>query len=108
MSGPAGSESVRFTEPTRTDLHCHNCSHDFIAVIDYRVDGAHVIECPWCRHEHLRVVQGGVATEERWGSRDQRSGIKVGSDKVWKCEAAPIQTSSASHFLRQRWLEWDG
>ena len=107
MAGPAGSESVRFDEPTRTPLYCHNCTHDFIAMIDYRVDGAQVIECPWCRHEHCRVVNGGVATEERWSGRDQRAGIRVGPEKVWKSNGAPIQTSSASHFLRQRWLERD-
>lgn len=99
-------DQLTFSEPARTDMYCTECGRNFIALIDYRIDGAHVIECPWCRHEHCRVVSGGKVTEQRWESREQRK-MATPALKVWKSDAQPIQTSSASHFLRQRWLERD-
>lgn len=91
------------SETTRTDVHCHNCSKTFIAKIDFQLDGNHTIVCPYCGHEHCRVVEKGVITGERWDSK-YRTERKATTQKLWSNESKKIQTSSASHFLRERWL----
>jgi DNA-directed RNA polymerase subunit RPC12/RpoP len=93
-------------QPFRTDLYCHNCCKNFVAELDVSVDGDHVIECPYCAHEHCRVVKAGKVTEVRWETRAQRQNIiKVDRRSVWKAGDTPIQTSSASSFIRDRWLD---
>jgi len=91
----------------KTVMHCHDCHKEFVALIDYSVTGNYVIECAHCGHEHCRVIENGKITDERWSSR-------YGSDKdrdahrprrVWKSDSLPARTSSASEFIRQRWLE---
>lgn len=80
--------------PIRTDLYCHNCSKNFIAQLDFGVNGNHVVECPYCGHEHCREIRDGVVTNDRWSSRSQR--VDVEKRNVWKsapqqpltCEAA--------------------
>jgi len=90
----------------RTDLFCTNCNKAFIAQLDLSLDGNHVIECPYCGHEHCRVVKGGIVTGDRWDHREQR--IAVEGRCVWKSDSRPIQTSTASRFLRERWMSrWD-
>lgn len=88
----------------RTDLSCHQCGHTFIAQLDYGVDGNHIIECPYCGHEHCRFITGGKITEDRWSSRGQR--VDVEARNVWKSDVLPAQTSAASHFIRERWLNF--
>ena len=91
----------------KTEMNCTECAKDFVALLDYSVDGNHIIECAHCGHEHCRVIEEGKITDERWSS-------KYGSDKtrdstkprrVWKHNSLPIQVSSASEFMRQRWLD---
>lgn len=89
---------------TRTDMGCTECGKLFVAGLDMGVDGNHIIECPHCRHEHCRVVEGGRVTEDRWSSRHQR--VDVPSKSVWKSEKQPIITSTASAFIRDRWLNF--
>lgn len=88
----------------RTDLHCTQCSKGFVAVLDYDVDGNHVIECPWCGHEHCRVIERGRVTDERYDSRSQRPDVIVDARHVWKSDVLPARTSSASQFLSDIWL----
>ena len=94
-------------KPTRTDLHCHDCGKNFIAMLDYTIDGNHIIECPHCGHEHCRLIEKGKITEDRWSTRygndKSRDGIKA--RRVWKSTVLQAQTTAASEFLRQRWLE---
>lgn len=87
----------------RTDLYCHNCDKNFIAELDFDIDGNHVIECPHCGHEHCRVIKNGVITGDRWEGRND-SGVKVKKTRVWKHNVLQAKTSSASAFLRHRWL----
>lgn len=89
-------------EPVRTDMLCTECRKNFIAQLDMGVDGNHVMECPYCGHEHCRVVKNGAVTEERWDSREQRVDVNKGC--IWKAESDPIVTSMASAFIRERWL----
>jgi DNA-directed RNA polymerase subunit RPC12/RpoP len=101
------TDPLTFDRPTRTDMHCTECSKHFIALLDYAIDGNHIIECAHCGHEHCRVITKGKITEERWSSRygsdKTRDGIQA--RRVWKSNDLPAVTSSAAEFLRQRWLE---
>lgn len=90
------------SEVRRTDLYCTECSKNFIAQLDYSLDGNHVLECPYCAHEHCRVVKNGEVTDVRWESRAQR--IDVDKRCVWKSDSRPMQTTTAASFIRDAWL----
>lgn len=85
-------------------MYCTECSKRFIAKLDLGLDGNHVIECPWCGHEHCRVVKDGKVTEDRWSSRAQNT-HRVERRHVWKHDSLPAQTSSASWFIHEMWLD---
>lgn len=101
------TDHLAFDKETRTDLHCHECGKDFVALIDYSINGNHIAECPHCGHSHYRVIVDGKITEERWssayGADKNLDGIRA--RRVWKSGVMPAVTSSASEFMRQRWLE---
>ncbi len=101
------TDQLTFSKETTTVMDCHECHKQFVALLDYSVNGNHVIECAHCGHEHCRVIENGKITEDRWSSRygsdKDRDGIKA--RRVWKSNVLPAQTSSASEFIRQRWLE---
>jgi len=86
----------------RTDMECTECYKNFIAELDYSINGNHVIECPLCGHEHCRVIENGKITSDRWDSRKQRVNAKT--RRVWKDSVLQIKTSAASAFIRNRWL----
>lgn len=88
--------------PVRSDMHCTECGKNFVAQLDMALDGNHVIECPYCGHEHCRVVTLGKVTDDRWDSRRQR--IDVDKRCVWKADSQPIFTSTAAAFVREQWL----
>ncbi|MBT8196349.1 MAG: hypothetical protein KJO64_07965 [Bacteroidia bacterium] len=87
---------------TRTDMNCTNCSKNFIATIDFQLDGNHVILCPYCGHEHCRVVKKGKITGDRWDSRMQKR--ETSTQRLWTSDSKKIQTSSIGHFIRESWL----
>ena len=84
-----------------TFLSCTECSKSFVAKLDYEIDGNHIIECPWCGHEHCRVIIKGTVTDIRWDTRMQR--VDVGKRNVWKSSVIAAKTSSASQFLADLW-----
>lgn len=88
-------------------MNCTECSKQFVALLDYALNGNHIVECPHCGHEHCRVIVNGKITEDRWSSRygtdKDRDGIKA--RRVWKHDVLPMQATSASEFIRQRWLD---
>lgn len=88
--------------PVRTDLNCTECHKNFVAQLDFAVDGNHIVECPYCGHEHCRVIKNGVVTGERWETRMQR--VDVAKRCVWKSDSQPIFTSTAAAFIRDAWL----
>lgn len=90
------------TGVVRTDVYCTNCSKNFVARIDFDVNGNHIIECPLCAHEHCRVITNGVITGERWDSRYQRVDVKPRN--TWSHQSLPVTTSVACNFLRDRWI----
>lgn len=91
---------------TKTDMHCHMCGKDFIAIINFDLNGDHEIECPHCAHIHYRKVEAGKVTESRY-SYDSRPRVVSENEErnVWKAETKPIQTVSHAHqFMRDLWL----
>jgi len=104
---PKSLDPLVFDKPTRTTMDCHQCSKQFIALLDYRIEGNHVVECPNCGHEHCRVIKGGKVTDDRWDSRygSDKDRVGIRARKVWKSDSLPMSTSSASELIRQRWLE---
>jgi len=89
----------------KTDLYCHSCSRNFVALLDYRLDGNHKIECPHCRHTHYRVIKDGVVTGERF-DRDAGGTFDVTKRRIWKSSDNVLQceTTAASMFIRRSWL----
>lgn len=88
----------------RTEMHCHACNKKFVAELDFDINGDHVIECPWCSHEHCRTIKDGKITEARWDSKPDSSAIRVNGRSVWKSSVIQAQTSTVSAFIRERWL----
>lgn len=91
----------------KTIFNCTECRKSIVALLDYSIAGNHIVECPHCGHEHCRVIENGRITEDRWSSRfgtdKTRDAIKP--RRVWKHNVLQAQTTSASEFIRQRWLE---
>jgi DNA-directed RNA polymerase subunit RPC12/RpoP len=99
--------SLTHDKETRTVLDCHECSKQFVALLDFTLNGNHVIECAHCGHEHCRVITDGRITGERWASRygDDKSRDALRPRRVWKADALPARTSSAAEFIRAKWFE---
>lgn len=90
------------TNSVRTDMYCHACHHNFIATLDFSIEGDHEIQCPYCCHLHLRTIRDGKVTETRWGSSAVVHKVPTGC--VWKCDSRPMVTSTAASFIREKWL----
>ena len=84
------------------ELHCHACDKYVQFPMDLSLDGNHILTCPNCGHEHCRVIHDGKITGDRWSSRDQK--VEVDKRRVWKHNVLPMQTSTASAFIRDKWL----
>jgi DNA-directed RNA polymerase subunit RPC12/RpoP len=85
----------------RTDVYCHDCNKTFIGKIDFNIEGNHIVICPYCGHEHCRVVKKGKITSDRWDSKQQCAGKNVGQ---WTHQSIKMSTSTAAQFLRDKWL----
>lgn len=101
------TDQLTHDKETKTVLNCTECGKQFVALLDYSITGNHIIECAHCGHEHARVIENGRVTEDRWSTR-------YGTDKtrdahrprrVWKADSLKASTSSASEFIRQKWIE---
>lgn len=101
------TDHLKHDKETKTVLDCHECHKQFVALLDYTVNGNHIIECAHCGHEHCRVIENGTITGERWSSRhgDDRSRDAHRPRRVWKADALPARTSSAAEFIRERWFD---
>ena len=90
------------TGKIRTDMNCTACGKVFIAELDYDIDGQHVVECPYCGHEHCRIIKGGIITGDRWDSRSTAPRVDV--RRIWKHDVLQMKTTVACEFLREKWL----
>lgn len=95
----------------RTDMHCHACSGNFVAELDYDVNGDHEVHCPRCGHIHYRTIKDGKITEARYSSDSTSATVKgkstwcagvVRRGESGRIEGAAVTT--VSQFLRERWL----
>lgn len=96
----------------RTDMYCHSCDKNFIAELDFDIEGEHIVECPHCGHEHCRKIEKGIITGDRWDGRNDKKDM-ARRGRVWKHNVLQIKTSSAAahirdRFLRHRWLNPGG
>jgi DNA-directed RNA polymerase subunit RPC12/RpoP len=66
----------------RQELWCHECEKYVQFDIDTTLNGNHIIKCPNCGHEHLRVVNDGVISETRWGSRNSVGAVNPNISSV--------------------------
>jgi len=97
------SEDGRATGIVRTDMHCHDCSKQFYASIDFEIDGNHIIICPNCGHNHCRVIVNGQVTGERWDSK--WGSVNDRTERIWNHQTLKMETSSAAQFLRNKWIK---
>jgi hypothetical protein len=58
----------------KQNMHCHACSRDFSVDMNMQADGNHVFKCPYCDHEHCRVVMNGEITDDHWDRRNGKLG----------------------------------
>jgi DNA-directed RNA polymerase subunit RPC12/RpoP len=91
----------------RTDMYCTECRKNFIAKLDFSIEGNHEIICPHCGHEHCRVIKNGKITEDRWSSK-QHNTVVAETQRIWTHTVLKATTSSAAEFLRERWLNKEG
>lgn len=95
----------------KTDTYCHNCERNFVAEYDVSINGRHRVSCPFCAHDHYRVVQDGEVTDMRWGSAN-RVNLTVGSSSTYVATASTyaLDTSSMTGastsdiYIRQAWI----
>ena len=89
----------------RQELHCHACNQYVQFNIDMELDGNHVLNCPNCGHEHCRVVNNGVITDDRWDRRNSTYNV-TGSTMTFS-SASTFTTYAGSTggnaFLYQSW-----
>jgi DNA-directed RNA polymerase subunit RPC12/RpoP len=87
----------------RTSMHCHDCDKQFIAIVDYSIDGNHEVICPNCGHQHCRTIKGGVVTESRWGTKTTNI-TRDGAERLWTNNSLKMKTTTTSLFLRDKWI----
>jgi DNA-directed RNA polymerase subunit RPC12/RpoP len=101
---PEGYSPLEGGGQQRTEMHCHACNKNFIAELDFDINGDHVVECAHCGHEHCRTIKDGKITEARWDGRNNANAIRVSKNSVWKSNVIAAQTSTVASFIRERWL----
>lgn len=106
---PRLAEKVDYHEGiVRTTEDCHNCSGQFVARINYDLDGDHRIVCPRCGHVHFRTIVKGVMTQTRWSPKDGHSRqrcIETPTEKCWRDEEHDITTTTPSEYIRKRFID---
>ena len=108
---PEGYSPIEGAGLQRTEMYCHNCSKNFIAELDFNINGNHIIECAHCGHEHCRTIKEGKITSDRWSDHNNVDTIVVNKRSVWKSTVIQAKSSTVSAFLRERWLnrsDYDG
>ena len=99
---PLAEDSAGYKGIQRTEMYCHRCSKNFVAELDFDINGDHVVECPNCGHEHCRTIKDGLITDHRWDGRNDNNTIRVKS--AWKSTVIQAKTSTDSQILRERWI----
>lgn len=88
----------------RTDLDCTSCGKVFVAKLNFDLDGNHKILCPYCGHEHWRVIKKGVVTGSRWGSQNGPN-VPVSTERKWTDQTNyELKTTSVGKYIRDKWI----
>jgi DNA-directed RNA polymerase subunit RPC12/RpoP len=90
----------------RTDMNCTDCSRVFIAKINFDVNGNHIIKCPYCGHDHHRVITNGIVTEARHGSQGGPN-TEVPTERMWANTTMGAVTTTAAEYIRQQYLKFN-
>jgi DNA-directed RNA polymerase subunit RPC12/RpoP len=86
-------------------MYCHDCQKKFSARVDYRINGHHILICPYCGHQHCRVVENGRVTGDRWDARNDGPADRVEVQGCrWTADSHPMQTSTVFEHVREAWL----
>jgi DNA-directed RNA polymerase subunit RPC12/RpoP len=88
----------------RTSLDCTSCGKVFIAKINHDLNGNHKILCPYCGHEHWRIIKNGCVTGDRWGSQNGPN-RDVPTERMWNDKTIGAETNTAAEHIRKQWLE---
>lgn len=90
----------------KQELYCHACGK-YVRFDAPDTDGRLIIECPNCGHEHYRIIENGIITEERWGSAN-RNMPTMYATAVSSATTSYIAYASAgtatNTFIAQSWL----
>ncbi len=92
------------------ELHCHACGKYVQFRLDMNMNGAHVLNCPNCDHEHCRVVKDGKITNDRWDQRNgnQRmftiSGATTSASSTFTTYQGTA-TGTGNYLLYQSWAD---
>ena len=94
----------------KQEIYCHGCGNYVQFDIDMNLNGNHVLKCPKCGHEHCRVVENGVVTDDRWDSRNGNtynvtSTITYSAISTWTTYSSnSTATSTLRGFLYNSWI----
>jgi len=94
----------------KQELFCHACGK-YVQFDVPETDGRLVVVCPNCKHEHCRVVENGIITEERWDSRNVGNGTVIYATGTASTATSFITTytvsasSTSFTFMAQSWLD---
>lgn len=84
----------------RTPMDCNECNKQFVARLDYDIEGDHKIVCPNCGHLHWRKVKNGRVTDDRWGGGGF---VEATTERAWSSKDGRIETNSAAAAIRKKW-----
>lgn len=110
MALPKNFSKVDYHEGiVRTHLDCTECRGNFIAKLNYDIDGDHKIVCPRCGHLHYRTIKRGVVTETRWPQHKRPNSlqefIEVKTERGWQDDALQMETVTPAEHIRARFLD---
>jgi hypothetical protein len=91
----------------KQELHCHECDKYVQFDLDLSINGNHVLNCPNCGHEHCRVVEDGVITDDRWDSRNYTY-IIPSNQIAWTTVSIDSTSTSSSYTLTGSWANASG
>lgn len=90
----------------RQELHCHDCDRYVQFDIDVELNGNHVLNCPNCGHEHCRVVNDGIISDQRWDSRNGNivPTYYVSGSATYTTTSIDTMSTGSSSFTNDMWL----
>lgn len=88
----------------KQELYCHGCGNYVRFEVDLEWHGRFVLNCPKCDHEHCRIINKGVITDERWDSRNGGMQTYAIANVTYSVTSYDSTTSASSNFTADMWL----